>query len=295
MYDPRMLMALLRTMRPHQWVKNLFVLTPAVFSGRIFETATATTAGLAFAVFCAAASAVYLANDIRDRDEDRRHPLKSRRPIASGTLPIPVATTAALVLVALAIFGAWRLGAPFAVVLGIYLGNNLAYTFGLKRVVILDVLLVALGFLLRVEAGGLAVDVEVSSWLLLCTLFLALFLVLSKRRHEVVLLADRAADQRQVLAQYSPAMLDQMISVATGATLVSYSLYAADPATVARFGTRGLLATVPLVLYGILRYLWLVYQRDDERAPTEALLTDLPFLVNLVLWGLAVVAIVYWR
>jgi 4-hydroxybenzoate polyprenyltransferase len=286
--------ALLRAMRPHQWVKNFFVLTPVVFAGRLFEQAAALRAAAAFGVFCAAASAIYLFNDIRDREEDRRHPLKRRRPIASGALSVSAASTAAVILVMLALAGAWVLGMPFAVVLGLYLVSNVAYTAGLKRVVILDVLLVAVGFLLRVEAGGVVVGVEVSSWLLLCTLFLALFLVVSKRRHEVVLLAGDAASQRQVLQDYSPAFLDQMIAVATGATLVSYALYAADPATVARFGSRGLLATIPLVVYGIFRYLWLVYHREDERAPTEALLTDRPFLVNLVLWAALVVAIVYW-
>lgn len=280
-------------MRPHQWVKNLFVLTPVVFAGRLLEYEAMVRASAAFVVFCAAASAIYLGNDLRDRDEDRQHPLKSKRPIASGALSVRVAVAAALGLLLLAMVGALQLGAPFAVVLGIYLVNNVAYTLGLKRVVILDVLLVAVGFLLRVEAGGVVVGVEVSSWLLLCTLFLALFLVVSKRRHEVVLLAAQAANQRQVLADYSPAFLDQMIAISTGATLVAYSLYAVDPATVLRFGSRGLLATIPFVLYGIFRYLLLVYQRTDDRAPTEALLTDRPFLINLVLWGLVVVGIVY--
>lgn len=281
-------------MRPHQWVKNLFVLTPVVFAGQLFELPAALRAFAAFGAFCAAASAIYLVNDIRDREEDRRHPLKRRRPIASGALSVSSASVAALILVAVAGTVAWSLGEPFALVLGLYLISNVAYTAGLKRVVILDVLLVAVGFLLRVEAGGVVVGVEVSSWLLLCTLFLALFLVVSKRRHEVQLMAEDASSQRQVLQDYSPAFLDQMIAVATGATLVSYALYAADAATVARFGSRGLLATIPLVVYGIFRYLWLVYHRHDDRAPTEALLTDRPFLINLACWAALVVAIVYW-
>lgn len=290
-----MLLALLRAMRIHQWVKNLFVVTPAVFAGKLLEPALALRCAVAVACFCAAASAIYLVNDVRDRDEDRRHPLKQRRPIASGALSVPTALAAACALALSAVAGAVWLGVAFATVLGSYLAINFAYTAGLKRVVILDVLLVAMGFLLRVEAGGVAVGVEVSSWLLLCTLFLALFLVVSKRRHEVVLLADQAASQRSVLAQYTPAFLDQMIAVSTAATLVSYALYSADAGTVERFGSRGLLLTIPLVLYGLFRYLYLVYGRDDQRTPTEALLTDPPFLVNLAVWGLAVIAIVYSR
>ena len=174
-----------------------------------------------------------------------------------------------------------------------YASLNVLYSAGLKHVVILDVMIVALGFVLRVLAGGFAVGVELSSWLLLCTIFLALFLAFSKRRHELVLLAEDAAGQRRVLADYSPAFLDQMINVVTAASVVSYALYAVSPETAARHHSEWLVYTVPLVLFGIFRYLYLIYQAPGRRNPTEAILTDLPFLVNLALWGLAVLWIVY--
>jgi len=288
-----MIRALTRSLRPVQWVKNFFVLAPLVFAGQL-EDRTALARGLAmFAAFCLASSAVYLVNDIRDREADRRHPLKRHRPIASGALPVPVATAAAVVLLAASAVLVYPLGAAASTVLGLYAALNFLYSAGLKHVVILDVMIVALGFVLRVLAGGFAVRVGVSSWLLLCTIFLALFLAFSKRRHELVLLSENASGQRRVLDDYSPAFLDQMINVVTAASVVSYALYAVAPETTARFHSEWLIYTVPLVLFGIFRYLYLIYQAPEQRNPTEAILTDGPFLTNLVLWGLAVLWIVY--
>jgi len=288
-----MIRALARSLRPVQWVKNFFVLAPLVFAGQL-EERIALARGLAmFAAFCLASSAVYLVNDIRDREADRRHPLKRHRPIASGALPAPVATAAAVVLLAAAAVLVYPLGAAASTVLGLYAALNFLYSAGLKHVVILDVMIVALGFVLRVLAGGFAVRVAVSSWLLLCTIFLALFLAFSKRRHELVLLSENASGQRRVLDDYSPAFLDQMINVVTAASVVSYALYAVAPETTARFHSEWLVYTVPLVLFGIFRYLYLIYQAPEQRNPTEAILTDGPFLANLVLWGLAVLWIVY--
>lgn len=280
-------------MRPAQWAKNLFVLAPLVFAHGLVSAMLVGRALLAFAAFCAASSAVYLFNDLRDRESDRHHPLKRLRPIAAGTLPATVAMAAAFVLAVAAGAAGWYLGVGFAVFLAAYFVLNAGYSLGLKEVVILDVLLLAVGFVLRVEAGGAAVGVEVSRWLLLCTIFLALFLALSKRRHEIELLADGAASQRRVLSQYSPAFLDQMISVVTASAVVSYALYAIAPETAEKYDTQDLVYTIPLVLFGIFRYLYLTYQTDDERNPTEAILTDPPFLVNLALWGAAVLWIVY--
>jgi len=284
---------LVRALRPAQWAKNLFVLAPLVFGKELDDPASLLRALAAFAAFCAASSAVYLVNDVRDREADRRHPLKRRRPIASGVLPVPAAVAAAVVLFALAAAGAAPLGWGVLGVVGLYAAANLLYSAGLKHVVILDVMLLAVGFVFRVLAGGLAVEVEVSSWLLLCTIFVALFLAFSKRRHEIVLLAAEAPGQRRVLDHYSPAFLDQMINVVTASTVVCYALYAVSPETAERFHSRWLVYTVPLVLFGIFRYLYLIYQKTDERNPTEAILTDAPFLVNLALWALAVVWIVY--
>jgi 4-hydroxybenzoate polyprenyltransferase len=286
---------LVQSLRPAQWAKNLFVLAPLVFGGLLLDARASGRALLALAVFCCAASAVYLVNDLRDREEDRRHPLKRLRPLAAGTLGIPTAVATTTVLAVVAIAVALFLGGPFALILGAYLLLNVLYTLWFKHMVILDVMSISLGFVLRIEAGAEVTGVEVSRWLFLCTVFLALFLAFSKRRHEITLLAGEAAGQRPVLDHYSPAFLDQMINVVTASSVVSYALYAVAPETVQKYHTQDLVFTIPLVLYGIFRYLYLMYQRPGERNPTEAILRDAPFLVNILLWGLAVAWIVYGR
>lgn len=287
------MLPLLKSMRPTQWVKNVFVLAPLVFAHRLTDPEALRTVLLAFAGFCCAASAVYLVNDIRDREADRNHPLKRHRPLAAGTLSVGLAVMMAVVLALLAGAVSWRLGSGYALCLGFYLTLNTLYSLGLKHVVILDVMAIAAGFLLRVLAGALALDVAVSRWLLLCTLFLSLFLAFSKRRHEITLLLDQAAGQRKVLSHYSTAFLDQMINVVTASAVISYALYTTAPETVAKYNSEKLVLTVPIVLYGIFRYLYLTYQRDDERNPTEAMLTDRPLLATAVVWVIAVVWIVY--
>ncbi|MGE5234444.1 MAG: decaprenyl-phosphate phosphoribosyltransferase [Acidobacteriota bacterium] len=288
-----MLVPLVRSLRPAQWSKNVFVFAPLVFAQKLQDPHALLRATLAFAAFCSAASAVYLVNDVRDRDEDRRHPLKRHRAIAAGTLGVGPALVAATLLAVAAGVAAWRLGPAFTALLGGYVLLNLTYSLYLKQRVILDVMAIAAGFVLRVVAGAVAVPAPVSSWLLLCTIFLALFLAFSKRRHELTLLQDGAADQRRVLEHYSPAFLDQMINVVTASAVVSYALYAVAPETVQKFHTEHLVYTVPLVLFGIFRYLYLVYQSPGARNPTEAILHDPPFLLNIALWGLAVLWIVY--
>jgi 4-hydroxybenzoate polyprenyltransferase len=280
-------------MRPAQWAKNLFVLAPLVFGDLLLVERAAARAFLALLAFCCASSAVYLVNDLRDREEDRQHPLKRLRPLAAGTLGVPTALAALVALAAAALAIAFYLGLPFLAILGTYLILNVLYTLWFKHMVILDVMSISLGFVLRVEAGAVATGVLVSRWLFLCTTFLALFLAFSKRRHEITLLAGAASGQRPVLDHYSPAFLDQMINVVTASAVVSYALYAVAPETVRKFHTENLVFTIPLVLYGIFRYLYLMYQRPGERNPTEAILRDPPFLINIVLWGLAVLWIVY--
>jgi len=288
-----MLLALLRSLRPAQWAKNAFVLAPLVFAHRLEEPRQLAAAALAFVAFCAASSAVYLVNDLADREQDRQHPVKRLRPIASGALPVPAAWVAALALAAAAALAATRLDPLFGACLAAYVALNLLYTFSLKHIVILDVMSISAGFVLRVMAGAAAIGVVVSSWLLLCTTFVALFLAFSKRRHELMLLAASAANQRRVLDQYSPTFLDQMINVTTASTVICYALYAVAPETAAKLGTPYLIATLPLVLYGIFRFLFLLYQRPGPRNPTEAILRDPPFLANLALWAGLVVALVY--
>lgn len=284
---------LFRALRPTQWVKNVFVLAPLVFAEQLTDPAVLMKAILAFFAFCAAASAIYLINDLGDREEDRLHPLKKHRPIASGALSLGVARVAAGVLAAAGVSMALYLGWSFTILLAVYLSINLAYSNGLKKFVILDVMAVSSGYVIRVIAGGEAIQVAVSNWLLLATTFLALFLIFSKRRHELLLLADDASEHRSVLSHYSPLFLDQMINVVTASTVITFALYAMDPETVARFGSDRLVYTMPLVLFGVFRYLYLIYQRKDKRNPTEALLFDLPFMANVVLWGLLVLWIVY--
>lgn len=279
-------------MRPQQWVKNLFVFAPLVFAHRLLETSLLERALLVFAAFCAGSSAVYLLNDVRDAEADRNHPLKRHRPVASGALSPILATTVATALAFATLATGWLLGPRVLLVIAAYLLLNTLYSWWLKHVVILDVMVLAMGYVLRVEAGGAAVDVAVSSWLLLCTIFVALFLGFSKRRHELLLLPASAATQRPVLEQYSPAFLDQMINVVTASTVLSYALYAISDESVAKHG-HGLLYTVPLVLFGVFRYLYLMYQQPGRANPTEEVLTDPPFLLNVALWSALVLWILY--
>ena len=288
-----MVRPLVRSLRPSQWAKNLFVLAALVFGRLLADRVAVAHAVVAVVAFCFASSTVYLINDLRDREEDRRHPLKRLRPIAAGTVSPTAAMAAAAVLGLSAFAIAAGLGLPFLLILAGYLVLNLLYTVWLKHLVILDVMSLSLGFVLRVLAGAEATHVEVSRWLFLCTIFLALFLAFSKRRHEITLLAGAAAEQRKVLDHYSPAFLDQMINVVTASSVVAYALYCVAEETVKKYHTQDLIFTIPLVLYGIFRYLYLMYQSPGARNPTEAILRDPPFLINMVLWGLAVVWIVY--
>jgi len=246
---------------------------------------------LAAAVFSVLASATYLVNDVRDRESDRQHPVKKDRPIASGALPVGVALATAGILVVLGAAGGLVLGRTFAVTAGSYLALTLVYSFFLKEMVFVDVLVVALGFVLRVVGGALAVRVPVSHWLLLCAFLLALYLALGKRRSELVLLGADAAGHRAVLGRYTLPLVDQAISVVLGATVVAYSLYTVAPRTVSKVGSDHLMVTVPIVLYGLLRYLYLLHRHELGGSPTRALLTDRPLLAAVLVW-LAVAAAV---
>ena len=288
-----MLGALLRTLRPTQWAKNVFVLAPLFLSQKLDEPEAVKGSLLAFFAFCLASSAVYIINDIRDREEDRQHPAKRNRPIAAGELSVGLAmVTALLLLVATGAIGI-RLGTTFIAIVSAYLALNFLYSTWLKRIVILDVMILSMGFVLRVAGGAAAIRVEISAWLFLCTIFVALFLAFSKRRHELVLMEANAANQRQVLEHYSPTFLDQMINVVTASTVISYALYATAPETVEKIGTNNMVLTVPFVLFGIFRYLYLMYQTTDEKSPTDALLQDVPFMINVGVWGVMVLWIVY--
>jgi 4-hydroxybenzoate polyprenyltransferase len=284
--------ALLVSLRPHQWTKNLVVLAALAFSKHLFDGDAVVRALAAFAAFCALSGAVYLANDVVDLERDRRHPLKRLRPLASGALPVATAQAAAGGLAVGALAASLWLGRGFALAALGYLLLNLGYSFVFKHAVILDVLAIAIGFVLRAVAGGLAIDVPVSDWLLVCTILLALFLALAKRRHEVVTLED-AAGHRKALAEYSPYLLDQMISVVTASCLTAYAFYTLAPETIEKYRTHNLALTIPFVIYGIFRYLYLVHRKEKGGSPTEVLLADRPLLAAVALWSLAVVVILY--
>jgi 4-hydroxybenzoate polyprenyltransferase len=286
---------LFHSLRPEQWTKNLIVFAGLIFGLELFDRAAVLRSVVAFAVFCALSGVVYVINDITDRDADRRHPLKARRPIASGALSPALAGAAAGALALAALGVAFVLGVPFGAVALSYVLLQSAYSGPLKHIVILDVLAIAIGFVLRAAAGAVAIGVPISHWLLVVTILLALFLALSKRRHELVLLANGAAEHRPILGEYSPYLLDQMISVVTASTLVAYIFYCISPETVQKFGTDMLGLTIPFPLYGIFRYLYLVHRREGGGSPSQMLLNDRPLLVCVALWVLAVVVIVYLR
>jgi 4-hydroxybenzoate polyprenyltransferase len=284
---------LLISLRPDQWMKNLLVFAGLLFGQRLFDPRAVGQAVAAFAIFCGLSGVVYLINDVIDREGDRQHPHKRQRPIASGAVSVSTALTAAAIIGAGAIGTAFALGARFAAVSILYVALLGLYSVLLKHIVIIDVLTIAIGFVLRAVAGAVAVNVEISRWLFVCTILLALFVALAKRRHELVLLADSATSHRRILGEYSPYLLDQMISVVTASTLIAYIFYTISPETEAKFGTRWLGLTIPFPLYGIFRYLYLVHRRDGGGSPAELLITDRPLLLCVALWGIAVALLIY--
>jgi 4-hydroxybenzoate polyprenyltransferase len=286
------LVAVLVSLRPRQWVKNLFVFGGLVFGQQLFTSARWTSLA-AFVVFCGLSGAIYLLNDVADRAKDRLHPDKRRRPIASGRLPVPHAVATAALLIGAGLAAAVWLAPAFALVALAYVVLLSAYSAWLKHVVILDVLTVAIGFVLRAAAGALVIGVTISGWLLICTVLLALFLALGKRRHEVLTLEADAARHRPILAEYSAGLLDQMIAVVTASTVTAYALYTMSPETVAKFHTSLLPITVPFVLYGIFRYLYLLYRRQLGGNPSETVVRDRPLLLNTLLWLLVVLVLIY--
>ena len=285
--------SLVRTLRPEQWTKNLIVFAALLFGQRLLDPGAVTRSLAAFVLFCVLSGVVYLVNDLFDQDADRLHPTKRFRPIASGELSSGAAVVWAAVLGAAALGAAAWLSPAFALVAAAYVLLFVLYSRWLKHIVILDVMSIAIGFVLRTVAGAAVIDVPVSDWLLVCTVLLALFLGLSKRRHELTLLADNAIGHRRILDEYNPYLLDQMIGVVTASTLMAYIIYCTSQETIERFGTRNLVLTVPLPIYGILRYLYLVHRRDGGGNPSELLITDRPLLICVALWGLVTTAVIY--
>lgn len=284
----------LKALRPHQWIKNTFVLAALIFSKHVFDPNYMFQACLAFVSFCLISSAVYLFNDIKDRESDRNHPEKRHRPIASGALSISVASIAAILMALLALWLAFGIQLYFGVVLTSYALLNLSYSMGLKHVVILDVMIIASGFLLRAIGGAFAIEVSISSWFILCTMLLALFLGFVKRRQELTLLETQAGQHRRNLQDYSAPFLDQVIAIVTAGALVSYALYTMSPEVIEKLGTPHLNLTIPFVLYGMLRYLYLVYNKGQGGDTATTLLRDFPLQLACLLWLITLGAVLYF-
>jgi 4-hydroxybenzoate polyprenyltransferase len=287
--------ALLALARPHQWIKNGLVLAALVFSQRLFIARDAALAATALAAFCVLSSFAYTINDLQDREADRLNPEKRHRPLASGELTPREGGAFACLLGAVALAASIALGARFAGVAALYIGLQFAYSLWAKRFVVIDVIAVALGFVLRAFAGGVAIGVEISPWLVFITFVLALLIALARRRHELISLGDAATAHRGALSHYSVRLIDQMISIVAGATLVSYMIYTASAEVEAKLHSRYLYLTVPFVAFGILRYLYLIDEHNEGGDPARLLLRDRPLLASVVLWIAADIVLLYWR
>jgi 4-hydroxybenzoate polyprenyltransferase len=281
----------LRLLRPNQWSKNIFIFAGLIFSRQFYKIEDVLSTVYAFFIFSLLASSIYILNDIHDYKEDKLHPTKSKRPIASGEINQGYAWLVSLSILFLSLLAAFFLNKWFFTVCIVYAALMILYSWQIKQIVILDVLFVALGYVLRAVAGAVVISVEISSWLLLCTLLLALFLVLSKRRTEIVTLGETALIHRKILVQYPVSLLNQMIAIVTSACIVSYCLYTLAPETVAKFNTRNLIFTVPFVIYGIFRYLFITYRKLEADIPEKIILTDLPLQICLFFWAVSCILI----
>lgn len=282
------LKAYILLLRPKQWIKNFFVFAALLFSGNIGKPAYIAASTAAFVVFCLTSSAVYIFNDLMDIEKDRKHPRKKNRPLASGVLRKREAAVLSLLILPSAVYAAFRINTGFGITVVLYLLNNLLYTLYVKHLVILDVMSIAIGFILRVAGGALAISVEISPWLLLCTLLLALFLGFSKRRNELVILQEDAQSHRAALENYSLGFIDNMLSIVTASTVISYSMY-----TFFANENKYSMVTILFVLYGIFRYQYIIYNKNMGESPEEVVLTDKPLLINIILWVIACIIVTY--
>lgn len=289
-----MIIELFRLLRPKQWTKNFFILAALVFSKHLFEMDYVRIVLLAFVAFCLVSGSVYILNDILDVEEDRRHPEKRNRPIASGKVKPLQALAFSLLLIVLVIALVISLPSQFRAILLIYFAINIAYSWKLKEIIILDVFVIAAGFMLRVLGGAYVISVPVSSWMILCTIFISLFLGLAKRRGEIIVMQSSSSGSgRKVLTEYNLEFIDQMITVVTSGTVISYALYTVSERTKEIFHTENLIYTTVFVIFGIFRYLYLMYKKNLGESPTYIVTTDLPMIINIALWMISCVAIIY--
>ena len=285
-----MIMDIIISMRPQQWLKNTLVFAALVFSRQFMNGEKVLISLIVFIVFSLLSGAVYLVNDVLDREEDRKHRDKCTRPVAAGRLSPSIALGTAVILTIPALAAAFIIDSSLGLISLGYFILIIAYSLILKRIVIVDVLVIAFGFILRVVAGGVAIQVPISEWLFLCTFLLSLFLALSKRRHELVLLGGDTSGHRKTLAEYTTNLLDQMIAVVTSSTVMAYSLYTLAPRTRIEVSPR-MYYSIPFVLYGIFRYLYLVHRKDEGGEPGRTLFADRPLLVDVLLWVIAIILI----
>ena len=288
-----MMLSIIRLARPAQWLKNGILLAPLVFAGEMTHQSKIITAVFATAIFCLLSSAIYVFNDIKDCDKDKLHPLKKERPIASGEISKGAASVFMLVLVIAGLGLSWTINVNFFIIAAVFVALNLLYTAWLKNVVILDAMSVAISFVIRAYAGAYAISVPASKWLLINTLLLALFLAFGKRRHELIFLEENASAHRKILSSYSPYLLDQLIGVVTPAVVVMYMLYSFSTEVSLKLGTENLFLTIPVVVDGIFRYLYLIHKEDKGGSPTRVLIGDRPILLTVVLWVLTSIAVLY--
>lgn len=286
----------IRLLRPQQWVKNAFLIAPLIFSKHLFSVEYVETTFLALIVFSLVSSSVYIVNDMTDREADRQHPIKKNRPIASGVLSIPEAIVTLVLVFAVIVIAGKGLTFQFQLTAGIYFVLNLAYSFGLKKIILVDVFVIAAGFMLRVLAGAYAIGVLISPWLVLCTLFVSVFLAISKRRGELLLVThSEGYSGRAVLQQYDLALMDQLMTIAASGMAISYALYTVADRTVTIFGTDNLIFTTVFVLFGIFRYLFLVRKKEIDDNPAHLLITDFAMVFNVIAWFASCILIIYWN
>jgi 4-hydroxybenzoate polyprenyltransferase len=285
----------LAQLRVEQWAKNLLVFAPLIFALRLASPGAVVRSFLAFVLFCAVSSAGYLLNDIRDRKRDRLHPVKQQRPLASGALPENRVRIVAIVLIALSLAGSLMLGPLFALLLAAHCALNVIYTFVLKRVVLVDLLVITCGFLLRAVAGAVVINVPASGWFIVCTAVIALLVGFGKRRQELILLKENAVMHRPVLAHYSLAFLDSAVIGTATLAVICYTLYTIYGQPLGRHHSSALLLTLPFVIAGVWRYLFLIFRGDRSGDPIRMIRRDRLSALNLLLWTITVVAILYWR
>ncbi len=283
---------LIRLLRPRHWLKNAFIFAPLIFSLNLFVTARLLHSAVCFIAFCLASSFTYILNDFVDRKADRKHPVKKNRPLAAGTVSLAAAAALAAVCLAGSLLLSYLLELRILAVVAAYIVLNLLYSFYVKNIVILDVFSIAVGFVLRIFAGSFAIDVPVSNWIMLCTLSLSLFFGFGKRRHDLAVVRD-SEKHRAVLTEYSLPLLDYMMVISATLACVTYSLWTADPETALKLGSDKLMFTVPFVLYGICKYLYIIYKKDGGGDPAEVVSKDIGIIVTGTLWVATMIVLLY--